>query len=109
MRRVARSSDEQHLEDISADHHIFHFCNAILGLVSVNPPIITRVVKDGLCQAVASQICQILFTDAQDQAQLEVEALVYLLRKICDLSTGTRQDVVMWLAGPRDDEVRYPV
>lgn len=68
----------------------------------------SRVVKDGLCQAVASQLCQLLFTDAQDQTQLEVETLVVLLRKITELSTNTRQDVVMWLAGPRDDEVRSP-
>jgi CCR4-NOT transcription complex subunit 1 len=105
MRRAARSSDEEHLEDISTEHLIFHFCNAILQSISANHPLLTRPVKDGLCSAVASQICQILFTDGQDQTQLEVEALVYLLRKVCELSASTRQDVVLWLAQPREDEV----
>ncbi|RPB11593.1 Not1-domain-containing protein [Morchella conica CCBAS932] len=104
MRRAARSSDEEHLEDISTEHLIFHFCNAILQSISANHPLLTRPVKDGLCSAVASQICQILFTDGQDQTQLEVEALVYLLRKVCELSASTRQDVVLWLAQPREDE-----
>ncbi|KAL7272945.1 CCR4-NOT core subunit cdc39 [Rhizina undulata] len=101
LRKVAKDSVEQRIEEIRGDHAIFHYMEAILSSVSAASPTLARI-RDPLCTAVANQICQVLYTEAQKQ--LEVEALVCLLQKVCDISASTAKDVVMWLTREQEDE-----
>lgn len=102
MRKVAKECREQRLKDIHTEHPIFQFIDAILSAASMIQPNIPRL-KDALCTSVASSICLVLYTDTQ--SQLEIEALGFLLQKVCELSPSTAKDVVMWLSQGQEDEV----
>lgn len=102
MRKLAKECREQHLKDLHAEHPLFQFIEAILSNASLAQPNMPRL-KDTICTTVASSVCLILYTDTQNQ--MEVEALGFLLQKVCELSPLTAKDVVMWLSQGQDDEV----
>ncbi|PUU75368.1 hypothetical protein B9Z19DRAFT_1131436 [Tuber borchii] len=63
--------------------------------------------KDTICTTVASSVCLILYTDTQNQ--MELEALGFLLQKVFELSPLTAKDVGMWLSQGQGDERMFNV
>jgi CCR4-NOT transcription complex subunit 1 len=101
VRKVAKESEERHLHDLPVDHPIFQYIDGILHHIGVIPN--ASKVKDGVCTTVASHLCNVVYVEGQ--SELEVETVVFLLRKLCELSPNTAKEVVMWLARDKEDEV----
>jgi CCR4-NOT transcription complex subunit 1 len=102
MRNVAKECKERRLSDLPAlDHPIFQYIDGILQIVGIIPN--ASKVKDSVCTDVASHLCNIIYAD--DQGELEIESVVFLLRKLCEMSPNTAKEVVMWLARDKEDEV----
>ncbi|KAI5788467.1 CCR4-Not complex component, Not1-domain-containing protein [Geopyxis carbonaria] len=103
MRKVAKDTNENHLHNLrGADHPIFQYVDGILHHISLINTQGGSKIKEQICTSVASLICNMLYADAQ--GELEVESLVFLLRKLCELSPNTAKEVVMWLARDKEDD-----
>lgn len=100
MRHIADTSAEEHLHDLQDGHMIFQYIENILQHIGMIPNNGNKV-KENVCTAVASHLCNMVY--AEEQGELEIESLVFLLRKLCEMSASTAKEVVMWLARDKED------
>ncbi|PUU75383.1 hypothetical protein B9Z19DRAFT_1154049 [Tuber borchii] len=103
VRKLAKKEcREQRLKDLHAEHPLFQFIETIPSNASLAQPNMPCL-KDTICTTIASSVYLILYTDTQNQ--MELEALGFLLQNVCELSLLTAKDVVMWLSQGQGDEI----
>jgi CCR4-NOT transcription complex subunit 1 len=101
MRQIGQGCEERHLHDLHTDHPVFQYIESILHHIGMIPN--ASKVKETVCTGVAASVCNLMYAD--EQSDLVVESLVFLLRKLCELSPNTAKEVVMWLSRDKDDDV----
>lgn len=102
MRKLAKEcGDVRELTALRPDHAIFQYIEGIVHHIGTVPN--PAKFKENLCTGLASVICNALYSEVS--GELEVESLVFLLKRLCDLSPNTAKEVIMWLQRDREDEV----
>lgn len=101
IRQLGQDCEERHLHDLETNHTIFQYIEGILNIVGVIPN--AGKAKDTVCTGIAANLCNLIYAD--DQSDLVVESLVFLLRKLCELSPNTASEVITWLSRDKDDDV----
>lgn len=79
LQHVARASPEEHVKDLGRDSVVLHEYNQALRTILTSPN------GEDLARLTSLKICTSLY--AQTPGQLEVEVLVLLLARLCDLSS----------------------
>ncbi|KAK9478935.1 CCR4-NOT core subunit CDC39 [Lipomyces japonicus] len=97
---LTKDASETSIDQLSADHRIKLSIANILNAVNRHP------LRDSMILRTSQITVSMLFTSAETQLQREV--LAYLLARLCDLSTGTAKEVVLWLIHS-DDERKFNV
>ena len=96
--RLSKETPEQHFKDLGRESPIMNLTNSILHLVMSSSPNLDQVAL-----AAADQICSALYETSANS--LEVEVLVQILQKLCQISLNTNKDVIVWFGNQMDDKV----
>lgn len=98
LSQVAKDSSEKHLKDLPRGSPVMDIINQINLLLRSSPSNL-----DSLATNTARSVCVTLYGDTTDT--LEIELLVQLLNKVCEISQDTWKQVLMWFAHPDDDRI----
>lgn len=98
LSQVAKDSPEKHLKDLPRGSPVMDIINQINMLLRSSPSNM-----DSLATNTARSVCVTLYGDTTDT--LEIELLVQLLNKVCEISQDTWKQVLMWFAHPDDDRI----
>ncbi|KAK2750994.1 hypothetical protein FQN57_000069 [Myotisia sp. PD_48] len=79
LQQAARNEPEEHVKELGRESAIFHKYNQILRVILSSPN------GEEFARLTAIQICSSLYT--QTEKTLEIEVLVHLLARICELSS----------------------
>lgn len=79
LQQVARNSSEEHVKDLGRDSPVLQEYNQALRTILSTPN------GDELARLTSLKICATLYS--QTQGTLEIEVLVHLLAKLCDMSS----------------------
>ena len=96
LQRVAKEAPEQHVKDLQRDSATMDVLNQLLYLLVSAPPYVEQIAL-----AIAQRICVTLYS--QTEQALEVEVLVQLLSKLCQISSSTAKEVILWMANTEDE------
>ena len=98
LSQVSKDTPEKHLKDLPRGAPAMDIINQINLLLRSTPSNV-----DSLATNTARSVCVTLYGDTTDT--LEIELLVQLLNKVCEISQDTWKQVLMWLAHPDDDRI----
>jgi len=101
LQRVAKGAPEHHVKDLSGESPAMGILNQLLYLLVSAPPYIEQIAL-----ATAQRICVTLYN--QTEQALEIEVLAQLLSKLCQISSSTAKEVILWMANT-DDERAFNV
>jgi CCR4-NOT transcription complex subunit 1 len=96
LQRAAKEAPEQHVKDLPRDSATLDVLNQLLYLLVSAPPYIEQIAL-----AIAQRICVTLYS--QTEQALEIEVLVQLLSKLCQISSSTAKEVILWMANTDDE------
>ncbi|PVI06124.1 Not1-domain-containing protein [Periconia macrospinosa] len=97
LTRLVKEAPEERISEVQPGnpiHHVFEQLITIIEFAGVN--------KDTLAFRVAGQVTSHLFSD--DLTRLEIETLAHLVSHLCQLSSHTSRQVLIWLATLHDDD-----
>ncbi|KAI9697566.1 MAG: hypothetical protein M1836_004516 [Candelina mexicana] len=97
IQRMARMSTVEHLKDLPRSSPIIEIIDQAYRLVFTSP----HLYREGVALDAANNICLTVYTHTEHS--LEIEALIHLLKQLCQLSPKTAKEVIIWL-GQQDDE-----
>jgi len=96
--RTASNAPEQHYMELPRPHPVIDIVDALISLIIRNSQ-----VSDEASRYTAEQICQMLFSQVDDD--LAVESLVHVLETLCKFPGGTARRVVMLIAHQPDESL----
>jgi len=96
LQRVSKEAPEQHVKDLPRESATLDVFNQLLYLLVSAPPYIEQIAL-----AIAQRICVTLYS--QTEQALEIEVLVQLLSKLCQISSSTAKEVILWMANTDDE------
>ncbi|CAI6340370.1 unnamed protein product [Periconia digitata] len=97
LMRMVKEAPEERISEVQPSNPIHHlFEQLITGIEFAGPN------KEQWAFRVAGQVTNLLFAD--DAGRLEVETLAHLMSNLCQLSSQTSRQVLMWLATLHDDD-----
>ncbi len=96
--RTASNAPEQHYVELPRPHPVIDIVDALISLIIRNSQ-----VSDEASRYTAEQICQMLFSQVDDD--LAVESLVHVLETLCKFPGGTARRVVMLIAHQPDESL----
>ncbi|KZF19773.1 putative Ccr4-Not transcription complex subunit [Xylona heveae TC161] len=97
LQRAMKGAQEQRFAELSPDSPVRDISDQTLRLV------VTSAQREEISLTAAQKICVALYT--QSEKPLEIEVLVQLLNKLCQLSPATAREVILWLANIDDERV----
>ncbi|DAA78287.1 TPA_exp: Uncharacterized protein A8136_4263 [Trichophyton benhamiae CBS 112371] len=97
LQHTTRSEKDEHIKDIARDSPILHSYNQVLRAI------LSSQNGEELARLAAMKICNALYT--QTEKNLEIEVLVHLLTKICELSSLVARYVWAVLAEVDDGQM----
>ncbi|KLJ11442.1 hypothetical protein EMPG_09747 [Blastomyces silverae] len=97
LQLAARNASEEHLKDLGRDSGILQDYNQLFRTILSAPN------GEDLAQRVASKICTTLY--ARTESRLEIELLVHVLAKICELSSPIARFTWTVLANVGDEQM----
>ncbi|KAI9832892.1 MAG: hypothetical protein M1819_003922 [Sarea resinae] len=95
LQRATKSVSEEHARDLSPSSQPRLIAEQILRTVINSPH------REEGALVAAQRTCASLYTQSEDR--LEIEMLVQILRKLCQLSPVTAREVILWLANVDDE------
>lgn len=101
LQRVVREAPEQYAKELSRGSPVMDILDQLLYLLVSAPPYVEQIAL-----ATAQRICVTLYN--QTEQALEIRVLVQLLNKLCQISSSTAKEVVLWMANT-DDERAFNV
>ncbi len=90
-------SSTEHLKDLPRSSPLIEIIDQAYRLVFTSP----HLYRENVALEAANNICLTVYTHTENR--LEIEALIHLLKQLCQLSTKTAKEVILWL-GKQDDE-----
>lgn len=96
--RTASNAPEQHYLELPRPHPVIDIVDALISLIIRNSQ-----VSDEASRYTAEQICQLLFSQVDDD--LAVESLVHVLETLCKFPGGTARRVIMLIAHQPDESL----
>ena len=97
LQQASRNANEEHVKDLGRETQIFQTYNQILRTILASPN------GEELARITSVKICNVLYSQAEKN--LEVEVLVHLLSKLCELSNVIARDICVLLADVEDGQV----
>ncbi|KAI9670819.1 MAG: hypothetical protein M1829_004708 [Trizodia sp. TS-e1964] len=97
LQQITKDSSQQHIKDLSRGSPAAQMFEQILSLIIMSPH------REEASLSAANKICMALYT--QTDTNLEIEALVGLLAKLCKISSVTAKEVILWMANQDDERV----
>lgn len=97
LQQAARHATEEHVKDLGRETQIFQTYNQILRTILASPN------GEELARITSVKICHVLYSQAEKN--LEVEVLVHLLSKLCELSNVISREICVLLADVEDGQV----
>lgn len=97
LQEVCRTASEEHIKDLGRESPILHTYNQVLRTILASPN------GEELARLTAVKVCSTLYT--QTEKTLEIEVLVHLLAKICELSSLVARYTWAVLAEADDGQV----
>ncbi|KAL1958253.1 hypothetical protein VTO42DRAFT_4761 [Malbranchea cinnamomea] len=97
LQQAARNAPEEHIKDLRRDTPLLQHYNQVLRTLLTSPN------GEELARFTAVKICNVLYT--QSEKTLELEVLVHLLTKLCELSPAVARYIWAVLAEPESEQI----
>jgi CCR4-NOT transcription complex subunit 1 len=101
LQQAARSAPEDHIKDLGRESAVIQDYNQILRTILSSPN------GEELARLTCAKICTTLYSETE--GSLEIEVLVHLLAKICDMSSAVARSTWATLSEVDDDMFNTPV
>jgi CCR4-NOT transcription complex subunit 1 len=97
LQQTARGATEEHVKDLGRETQILQTYNQLLRTILTSPN------GEELTRFTAIKVCNILYSQAEKA--LEIEVLVHLLSKLCELSAAVARYIWVALGEAEDSQV----
>lgn len=97
LTRMVKEAPEERISELQPTNPIHHVFEQLVSVIEVAGPN-----KDNWAFHIAGQVTNHLFSDSL--RRLEIETLAHLMGSLCQISTQTSRQVLMWLATLNDDD-----
>lgn len=100
LQQASRNAPEEHVKDLPRDTPLLQNYNQVLRTLLASPN------GEELARFAAIKICNVLYTECEKT--LEIEVLVHLLTKLCELSPLVARTIWSVLSEPESEQILNP-
>jgi CCR4-NOT transcription complex subunit 1 len=97
LMRMVKEALEERISEVESNNPIHHAFEQLIGCIEYGGPN-----KEAWAFRTAGQVTNHLFSD--DLSRLEIETLAHLISHLCQISSQTSRQVLMWLATIHEDD-----